>query len=144
MGIKQTKKCMIVVATNTTQLQEMINLSDNFRKIIFLILTKMTKYEDLGRIDKAMEIVEYLNKIVMILRYWYYSGKSYKELPECIEKTLECSLNDLKNKLKILPREIYIEISDLLVDLYKQEEGLGNLEIIGENKTDTSIDYQSN
>lgn len=135
---------MIVVANNPIQLQEMINLSDRFRQIIYLILSKMTKYEDLGRVDKAFEIVEYLNRIIIIVRYWYYTNKSYKELPECIEKTLECSLDDLKKKLKILPRELFIEISDLLIDLYKQEEGLGNLEIIGENKTDTSIDYQSN
>lgn len=132
---------MIVVATN--QFHKEIELTNRLKEVIELVMGKIKKYEELGRIDKSYLITEYLNKIYLVLRYWVYSGLSYQELDACIEKTIECSLQELKEKLKILPRELWLEIALLINKNQTLLEGIDNLEIIGLLKDNNLTDLQS-
>jgi hypothetical protein len=134
---------MIVVATKE-QFQNKVVFTNRLKEIVELILAKLAKYEEIGRVDKAYLIIGYLNKIYMILRYWHYSGLDYSQLDKCIEENLECSLQELKEKLKILPRELWIDISTLISRGDAFPSGINNLEIFGVFKDNVLIDLQSN
>lgn len=118
---------MIVGATNQVHLE--IKLSDNLLKVIELILVKVKKYEEIGRLDKGYLLIGYLNKIYLIVRYWYYANTPYSELPKCIEEMLECSLDELKDKLKILPRDLYVDITQLLDEIKLIGIGINNYQV---------------
>lgn len=123
--------------------KQIVVVNNEFLKVIELVLNKIKKYESIGRLDKSFYIIKYLNSIYLILKYWDYSKLPYSELPKCIENTIECSLQGLKNKLKILPRELYIDISKLLENIEKVSEGINNLEIISEEvKNNKFVDNQ--
>lgn len=136
-------KKLMIVGVNNTQVQERIDLTNKLKDVINLSISKLQKYEDIGRLDKGLIVIKYLTSIFNIVKYWYYSNLPYSDLPKCIETTLECSLDEIKDKLKILPRELYLDLTSLLIDLYKQEEGIGNLEIIGVDKNNKLIDFQT-
>ena len=128
MGLPLLLLPMIVDVTNQIHLEMMY--SNNLLKVIELILGKMKKYEELGRLDKSFLILGYLNKIMLFVKYWYYSKLPYSQLPKCLEESLECSLQELKDKLKILPREVYVDITQLLTQIQVLEEGISNIQIL--------------
>lgn len=137
---------MIVVVNKETKDRQYTPetlITDKLIQVVSLVLTKTKKYEELGRLDKAFLITTYLNKIYLILRYWHYSGLPYNELPKCIEESIECSLKELNNKLNILPREFWLEISELLLQRGYITNGIDDLEIIGITKDNIFIDFQN-
>jgi len=132
---------MTVVATKT-QIAPDILLTEKLTQVLLLVLEKVRKYEELGRLDKAHTIVSYINSILLIVKHWYYSDVAFKELPICFELRIECVLKELKAKLHLLPRDLWVDISSLLLQRGHVPIGIDEMEIIGTTKDNPLTDFQ--